>query len=149
MDAEEAWGNLMSNASLGILDAPVVFSLDGAAFELDALDRVSASMVRAGKAPLSGLWWRLTWCLACTEVRRRYERLRVVLSAVRDESQVEVDWSLEDLYQSLHQIRHKFDVEVEKKLLLFWQSLRDAEERAGRPIQCGEFGRFNKRDKRE
>ena len=66
MDAEDTWRNLMGNTSLGVLDAPLAFSLDGAAFELGVLERVSASNVRAGKAPLSGMWWRLTWIVVCT-----------------------------------------------------------------------------------
>ena len=148
MDAEDTWRNLMGNTSLGVLDAPLAFSLDGAAFELGvSLARVSASHVRAGREPLSGMWWRLTWIVVCTEVRTRYERLRVMLTTVRDDCQVVVDWSLEDLYRNLQQIRSNFDEEVEKKLLLVWQSVRDVEERAGRQIQHHELGRFNKNNK--
>ena len=147
MDAEDTWRNLMGNTSLGVLDAPLAFSLDGAAFELGVSHR--PSNVRAGKAPLSGMWWRLTWIVACTEVRTRYERLRVMLNAVRDDCQVVVDWSLEDLYRNLQQIRSNFDEEVEKKLLLVWQSVRDVEVRAGRQIQHHDLGRFSKHHKRE
>ena len=89
----------------------MLFSLDGAVVELGLPDRVNSCQVRRGKAPLIGIWWRLTWDGACTEVRQRYERLRVVLSAFREESRVEVDWSLEELYRSMHHIREHFDAE--------------------------------------
>ena len=136
MQAEEAWRDLMSTTPLGALDAPSGFSLDGAVVELGLPDRVNSCQVRRGKAPLIGIWWRLTWDGACTEVRQRYERLRVVLNAFREESRVEVNWSLEELYRSMHHIREHFDAGVEQKLLLTWHSVSDAEARAGRPIHA-------------
>ena len=75
---ERSWRELMRAAPSGELDAPSVFTLDGAPADLGIPSNVDSNHVRRGEAPLRAAWWRVVWAAARQEVRRRYgEGLRI------------------------------------------------------------------------
>ena len=106
IEMEESWRELMRAAPSGELDAPSVFTLDGASVDLGIPSGWDSSQLRRGKAPLRAAWWRVVWAAARQEVRRRYgEGLRIkctgqaMLGAGTGE--VEVDDTTEGRYTTL------------------------------------------------
>ena len=147
MGAAATWHEMLRARPAGALDAPLIFSLDGAQWNPGIPSHLNSYKVRRGEASLIGAWWRVVWHTVCHEVSERYgERPRI--HCKDSVTGVVVHCTFLEMYLKLHakptdnDALHLRDAE----LLAVWRELRANEARLGREIRDLELGRFKKQD---